>query len=92
MRRNRTVWIIAVAALTLAAVTLLAATTKSTLPCPPGAWCGQQPPAGPVFSTDGDPESDAALAEIREVLMRRGCQIAVPFRSPYQSEIGRAHV
>jgi hypothetical protein len=78
MKRNQLTWIIAVAALILAAVTLLAATTKTTtLPCPPGAWCGQEPPAGPVFTTDGDPESEAALAEIREVLMRRGCQIAV---------------
>lgn len=45
--------------------------------CPAGAICGQHPPAGPAFSTDGDPESDAALAEVREVLARRGCQIAV---------------
>ncbi len=45
--------------------------------CPPGHWCSQEPPAGPAFTTDGDAESQATLAEIREVLMRRGCQIAV---------------
>jgi hypothetical protein len=45
--------------------------------CPDGALCDQNPPTGPAFSTDRDPESEAALAEIHEVLMRRGCQIAV---------------
>lgn len=53
------------------------ASPATTLPCTPGAWCSQEPPAGPAFTTDGDPESQAALLEIREVLMRRGCQVAV---------------
>jgi hypothetical protein len=88
MRQKRLVWIIAVAALVVATVSLFALVPEQDprwrrwLPrefaaCPDGAVCGQHPPAGPAFSTDGDAESNAALAEIREVLMRRGCQVAV---------------
>jgi hypothetical protein len=77
MRRKQLVWIIAAALLVAVTVTLMAAMPDTTSPCPPGAWCGQEPPAGPAFVTDGDAESQAALVEIREVLMRRGCQIAV---------------
>ena len=51
-------------------------TSIRKMPCPHGAWCGQEPPAGPMIVTDKDPESDAALTEIKEVLSRKGCQLA----------------
>ena len=77
MREKQVVGMVAVILLVLGAIVVLGATAETRLPCPPGHWCSQEPPAGPAFTTDGDPESEAAVAEIREVLMRRGCQIAV---------------
>jgi len=82
MREKQVVGMVAVILLVVGAIVVLGATAEPIRPprlrlCPVGWFCGQDPPAGPAFTTDGDPESEAALVEIREVLVRHGCQVAV---------------